>query len=71
MTVSSCCMQWGLVDYHRAFVWQRPYGLAYNYTIASLERSLSSRRSAGTLFPHTSWRSWLRQGGGAAEPGVT
>jgi len=41
-----------LLDFHRAFVWQRPYGLAYNYTLAALEHSLANRRSTAALFPH-------------------
>jgi hypothetical protein len=38
-------LQRNLMRYHRAFVWDRQYGLAYNYTIASLHRSLLSLRA--------------------------
>jgi hypothetical protein len=43
-------LQWGLVKYHRAFLWHSPYGLAYNYTIAAMSHSLHNRRIRDSLF---------------------
>ena len=50
--------QWGLVKYHRAFNWEAPYGLAYNYTVASLSRSVHIRRTSGPLLERSSFKAF-------------
>jgi len=40
-----------MVDWHRAFIWDQPSGLAYNYTLASLRRVLANPRAQGELLP--------------------
>ena len=44
--------------YHRAFLWEAPYGLAYNYTIASITRSLHNRRNSAPLLQRSSLKAF-------------